>query len=154
SYRAALLARAQSRLCQLSSASYADLFEAVLGANEGAFAEPPAPCLTHDDLNPNNIVLSRKHVGGWRIAGILDFEAAWSGGAEPDLARLDFWHGMTSNRFWRAYQELAPISDSFVRRKQLLQFLWCLEYARRTPEHLGITASLCADLGIAPVTFE
>jgi aminoglycoside phosphotransferase (APT) family kinase protein len=152
SYSTALLARARRRLRRLSSESYVELFESVIEANADAFADPPTACLTHDDLNHTNIVLVQDR-RGWGISGILDFEAAWSGSAEPDLARLDFWRGMTDEGFWQAYRDVRPVPKGFDRRRHLLRFLWCLEFARATPDHLRDTAAVCAALGIEPVVF-
>jgi aminoglycoside phosphotransferase (APT) family kinase protein len=151
-YRAALVARARRRLPLLSKPAYADLFEAVLEAYEDWFARPPAPCLTHDDLNHTNLIL-RQDADGWGLSGIVDFEAAWSGGPEPDLARLDFWRGMTDPNFWHAYRAARSVPEGWEQRRHLLRLLWCLEYAQATAEHLHDTAQVCAELGIAPIVF-
>ena len=152
SYVPALLARARRRLQLLSSEAYADLFEATVDANAGLFDDPPAPCLSHDDLNNTNIVL--RHDGGsWHLAAIIDFEAAWVGSCEPDLARLEFWRGMMDESFWQSYGAVMPVTDGFWRRRNIQRLLWCLEFARPTTSHLTDTATVCAALGIAPVTF-
>jgi aminoglycoside phosphotransferase (APT) family kinase protein len=152
SYVSALLARARRRLQLLSSEAYADLFEAIVEANASLFDDPPAPCLSHDDLNPTNLVLLQDG-DSWHLAAIIDFEAAWVGSCEPDLARLEFWRGMIDDSFWQAYGAVMPVTDGFWRRRNIQRLLWCLEFARPTTSHLTDTATVCAALGIAPVVF-
>jgi Ser/Thr protein kinase RdoA (MazF antagonist) len=51
-----------------------------------------------DDLHGHNI-LFQYDLGKWRLATILDFDKAWAGHAESDLARLEIWKGMASEAF-------------------------------------------------------
>jgi aminoglycoside phosphotransferase (APT) family kinase protein len=153
SYITALIARARRRLPLLSSPAYAELFQSAVEANARLFSDPPTPCLSHDDLNHTNIIL-RSDGDSWRLAGIIDFEAAWAGSCEPDLARLEFWRGMVDASFWQSYHDVLPVTDGFWRRRHIQRLLWCLEFARPTPGHLADTAQVCAALGIAPVIFR
>jgi fructosamine-3-kinase len=103
--------------------------------------------LCHEDLHGHNILFARK-AGEWRLAAILDFEKVWAGHVETDLARLELWRGMTSPAFWLAYQLFQPFVDGYVNRRSIYQLLWCLEYARHTPEHLADTRKICLELGV------
>ena len=85
---------------------------------------------------------------------LIDFESAWAGCAESDLARLELWRGMMGEGFWEAYRAHVPLSDSYPERRPIYQLLWCLEYARSTVQHLRDTASVCQALRLAPVTFS
>jgi fructosamine-3-kinase len=87
----------------------------------------------------------------WCLAAILDFEKAWAGHHETDLARMAFWTGMTSASYWCAYERIRAIEPLYRQRCPVYQLLWCLEYARPTPAHLCDTQRLCEDLGIAPI---
>jgi len=84
---------------------------------------------------------------------VIDFDSAWAGCSESDLARLEFWRGMTGEGFWEAYQDYVPVSVSYPERRPIYQLLWCLEYARPTAQHITDTERVCTALGIAPVTF-
>ena len=128
------------------------LFSSVLHAREAAFAHAPGPVLCHEDLNPHNILL-RHEAGTWQVTAILDFDSAWAGSAESDLARLELWRGLTGEGFRSAYKAVTPIAPGYEERRPVYQLLWCLEYADPSPEHVADTAGVCAELGIPPVTF-
>jgi hygromycin-B 7''-O-kinase len=147
-YPDVLLARAQARI---KSAAHARLLADVLNDRRELFATITQPCLTHDDLHQHNILFTPEG-SGWRLAGILDFDSAYAGHHESDLARLDLWRGMTSPRFWRAYLAVHDLDPGYDERRPVHQLLWCLEYAEPTPEHLADTARVCRELGIPPVT--
>jgi Ser/Thr protein kinase RdoA (MazF antagonist) len=147
-YIDALLARARIRI---KSEANAHLFAGVLNDRRGLFSGVTEACLCHDDLHQHNILLTP--VGtGWRLAAVLDFDSAWAGHHESDLARLDLWRGMTSPRFWAAYRAAHAVDPGYPGRRPIHQLLWCLEYAEPTPEHLADTARVCRELGIPPVT--
>ena len=135
--------------------AHADLFAAVLEAHASDFASITEPRLTHEDLNPSNLLLVPGEDGNddWRIAAILDFESAWAGCPESDIARLELWRDMMGEGFYEGYTAQQPISDGYQARRAVYQLLWCLEYARPTPEHHADTARVCAALGIPPVIF-
>jgi fructosamine-3-kinase len=109
--------------------------------------------LCHEDLNPHNLLVEdgEDHAP---VVAMIDFDSAWAGCAESDLARLELWRGMIGDGFWEAYRATAPLSPSYPDRRPLYQLLWCLEYARSTPQHHADTARVCAELGIAPITFD
>ena len=150
-YHAALAARAQWRI---ADPRHAATFLAVLAEHADAFATTGAACLAHEDLNPTNILVDRdESTGRWRLTGLLDFDSAWAGNAESDLARLALWEGMAGEEFWSAYGPTRPpIPDEHTRRL-ILQLLWCLEYAQPTARHRADTRRICTALGIAPITF-
>lgn len=123
-----------------------DAFLEVLQQRSKWFEDPQTAGLCHEDLHHANILFS-KQAGEWRLATILDFDKAWAGPAESDLARLEIWRGMTSPDFWAAYRALRTLDDGYLQRRPLYQLLWCLEYANPTPEHLEDTRLVCQELG-------
>ncbi len=106
-----------------------------------------APTLSHDDLHHANVVF-RAERGTWRLAGLLDWDKAWAGPAEFDLARMAFWDDMTGPGFWEVYRAAVPASDGEAERVLVHQLLWCLEYPADTPRHRADTAALCRRLGV------
>jgi Ser/Thr protein kinase RdoA (MazF antagonist) len=122
------------------------LFLEALAARADLFRGLGPPCLCHEDLHGANLLFQPQE-GRWRLAGILDFDKAWAGFHESDLARMAFWTGMTGASFWTAYEAEAPLAPDFEDRKALYQLLWCLEVAWDTPKHRADTASLCGVLG-------
>lgn len=127
-----------------------DLFLETLEQRAKLFADVGDASLCHEDLHRYNI-LFQQHQGRWRLATILDFDKAWAGHHESDLARLEFWRGMTSKEFWSAYSAIHPLDPLYQQRRLVYQFLWCLEFAKPSAEHLADTRRLCEELGIEPV---
>lgn len=123
------------------------LFLALLDERAHLFSDVRQASLCHEDLHRHNILFQR-HEGRWRLATLLDFDKAWAGHHETDLARLELWKGMTSESFWQAYEALCPVESSYRGRRPIYQLLWCLEYARPTAEHLADTQRLCVELGL------
>lgn len=144
-FLSALAERAQSFI---KSARLRVLFLSVLGQHENLFQDIHTPNLCHEDLHQHNILFHDQQ-GKWRLATILDFDKAWAGHRETDLARMAFWRGMTSREFWQAYEAICPIEPLFAQRRLIYQLLWCFEYARSTSEHLADTQRLCAALGLS-----
>ncbi|OGN92736.1 MAG: hypothetical protein A2Z71_06875 [Chloroflexi bacterium RBG_13_50_21] len=131
-----------------------DLFFAMLDKTEHLFMDILQARLCHEDLHGYNILFQYQH-GQWHLATILDFDKAWAGHYEIDLARMEFWKGMTSKAFWGAYEEIFPREPIVEQRQLIYQLLWCFEFAKNTPEHLRDTHNLCAELGIpCPDRFE
>lgn len=124
-----------------------DQFLALLDARADAFAGVDGPGLCHEDLHKHNVLFERR-VGTWRIATILDFDKAWAGCPETDLARLELWNNIGSDAFWVGYRDVRPVSESYASRREILQYFWCLEVAWTTPAHLADTRRLCAALGL------
>lgn len=64
------------------------------------------PCLLHNDAHAWN-ALVKKTPDGWRCSGWLDWEYAWVGDPDWDLARTDTWRikdiGPTPEAFWHGY---------------------------------------------------
>jgi aminoglycoside phosphotransferase (APT) family kinase protein len=148
----ALEARARRRI---ANPTHADLFATVLQAHASDFADLTEPRLTHEDLNPYNLLLvpGDEPDDDWRLAAVLDFGSAWAGGRESDIARLELWRDMMGDGFTEGYTASLPIADDYPKRRPIYQLLWCLEYARPTARHHADTARVCAALDIPPVTF-
>lgn len=143
---AALAARAR----RILAPHLAGLFIEALQERAGLFRGALRPGLCHEDLHHHNILFEQR-AGQWRLATILDFDKAWAGPPETDLARLELWTGMTGPGFWPAYRAVRPVDDGYAARRPLYQLLWCLEYALDTPRHLADTARVCAELSLAPL---
>ena len=109
--------------------------------------------MCHEDLHQHNILFERRE-NGWRLATILDFDKAWAGHGESDLARLALWRGMSHEALWKAYQALHAREAGWEERRLIYQLLWCLEFARETPEHLADTRRLSQQLGVPFERFE
>src|SRR5262249_39362179 len=122
----------------------------VLASRREFFEQVTQAVLCHDDLHHYN-VLVRHDRGSWKLAGILDFDKAWSGHAETDLARLDFWDDMMGDGFRQGYAMPPVYEASYERRRPIYQLLWCLEYAVETPRHLADLRRVCQELDIAPI---
>jgi fructosamine-3-kinase len=148
-YIEAFARRARRRI---ANPNHANLFVALLQQRAALFSDVPAGVLAHEDLNPTNLLLLDEG-GAWRLSSILDFDSAWAGTAESDLARLELWRGMTGEGFHQAYEAIAPIAAGYRHRRALCQLLWCLEFASPTAQHHADTARVCAELGIARITF-
>lgn len=150
-FRDALAARAERRIADRRHlATFLDL----LAAYADAFAGVIGGTLTHDDLNPTNLLVARDEATGhWQLSGILDFDSAWAANGESDLARLALWEGMTGPTFWASYSQNGSLTEQRHLRRLLLQLLWCLEYAQPTARHHADTRRICTALGIAPITF-
>ncbi len=129
-----------------------DLILSVLHENSSLFTDVRNASLCHEDLHGHNILFHFEE-GQWRLATILDFDKAWAGHAESDLARLELWRGMMGGEFWEAYAKLHPLDGLYQRRRPIYQLLWCLEYARPTAEHLADTNDVCAELGLACIEY-
>ena len=106
------------------------------------------PTLCHEDLHGHNVLVTQ--LGGrWRLAAILDFEKAWAGHREIDLARMEFWDGMTGPGFWAEYEQAHPTDDGYPARRPVYQFLWCLEFGAATARHLADTRRLARIVGVS-----
>ena len=140
----ALIQRANSFI---SSSRSRSLFFSVLDRDRQLFEGVHRASLCHEDLHRHNI-LFQPDQEGWKLKTILDFDKAWAGHSESDLARLSLWRGMTSPEFWTAYQKICPIDDGFQQRQFIYQLLWCLEFARMTPDHLADTRQICQQLAV------
>jgi len=105
------------------------------------FVTDPRSTLTHDDLHRDNL-LFRAGSDGWHLVAVLDWDKAWAGPAESDLARMTFWDDMTDSAFCSVYRASVPAEDGWVVRAKIYQLLWCLEYEATTTRHLTDTARL------------
>jgi aminoglycoside phosphotransferase (APT) family kinase protein len=127
----------------------ASRFSDVLEQNAELWSRPIQPAITHDDLHGFNILFHPERLT--EVSGILDFDKAWSGPAESDLARMELWRGMSGPSFMAAYHERIPELPGYQERRPFYQLLWCLEFAQNTPDHLKTTGSLLARLGLPPL---
>jgi aminoglycoside phosphotransferase (APT) family kinase protein len=117
----------------------------VLAGHAGLFASQPDATLTHDDLHHAN-VLFRRDASRWRLAAMLDWDKAWAGPPESDVARMAFWDDMTDPSFWSVYRAGRAQQDGWEERARIYQLLWCLEYDVTTRRHRRDTADLLARL--------
>lgn len=126
-----------------------ELAEALLDRTAPLLAGSPPATLCHDDLHHHNLVFGPAG-GGWRLRAVLDWDKAWAGPAEADLARLAFWDDMTGPGFWPVYRAAVPARDGEDERLPVHQLLWCLEHPARTARHRADTAALCRRFGLRP----
>jgi aminoglycoside phosphotransferase (APT) family kinase protein len=143
-YLAALRAHAEG--C-IKDPALRDLFYFALEKRRHLFVDVEHPSLCHEDLHQHNLLFAARQ-GRWRLATILDFDKAWAGHHESDLARLDLWTGMTSREFWEAYEAVCSVEPLYRERRPIYQLLWCLECPWPTPEHLADTRRVCEELGL------
>jgi fructosamine-3-kinase len=146
-YLSALTKRAHQRI---ANPRLAALFLHVVDDHVDLFSDIRKATLCHEDLHGHNLLFHQTQ-GRWQLATILDFDKAWAGHQESDLARLDLWTGMVGEGFWPAYQAICPVADGYVQRRPIYQLFWCLEYADPSPKHVADTQRICAQLGIAPL---
>ena len=140
----ALRTRARLRITDPGAGA---LFERLLVRDADYFANPQPATLSHDDLHHDNVIF-RAEEGGWRLAAVLDWDKAWAGPPESDLARMSLWDDMTGPGFWAVYPDPFLRDSAASHRALIHQLLWCLEYPYRTPRHLADTARLVDLLGI------
>jgi aminoglycoside phosphotransferase (APT) family kinase protein len=119
----------------------------LLAREAPLFAGVTGPALCHDDLHHGN-VLFRPAGDGWQLAALLDWDKAWAGPGESDVARMAFWDDMTGPAFWAAYRRAVPVADGEAERRPIHQLLWCLEYADGSARHAADTAALRRRLGL------
>ena len=148
-YLPALAERVRRRV---ANQRHAELFLSLMRERAVLFADVAEAHLTHEDLNPNNLLFQNTN-GQWTLSGILDFESAWAGCCESDLARLELWRGMTGDGYWDGYCSVRQVPPAYLMRRSLYQLLWCLEYAANTQRHLADTRAVCASLGIPAEPF-
>jgi aminoglycoside phosphotransferase (APT) family kinase protein len=126
------------------------LFAQILDERAALFTDVGKACLSHEDLHKFNIIFQQKNKR-WQLANILDFDSAWAGCNESDLARLELWNGKMGATFMRRYGAIHPVAKAYKARRPVYQLLWCLEYASETPKHLADTRRVCDELGVPPI---
>lgn len=150
-YVTALSERARRRI---PNRAYGERYMALLRERSYLFADVSEPRLTHEDLNPNNMLFQRNYENNrWELSGILDYDSAWAGCHESDLARLELWRGMTDDGFWEGYKSILGVPPAYPHRRLLYQLLWCLEYNSSAPQHAADTRRICLALDVPPETF-
>lgn len=142
-YATALIARASQTI---RSKHLSTLFLAFLETKRELFSNVHRACLCHEDLHGYNIIFQQVQ-SHWQLATILDFDKAWAGHQEIDLARMELWDGMTQADFWLDYKALRSVDELYLQRRPIYQLLWCLEYAVQSSGHLVDTQKLCKELG-------
>lgn len=130
---------------RIRDGSNRELAQQVLQQHWELFRTDPRPRLTHDDLHHANL-LFRQAGDGWHLVAVLDWDKAWAGSAECDLARMAFWDDMTDGTFWSVYRASVQPDDGWAARATIYQLLWCLEYEATTARHRADTAALLAAL--------
>lgn len=138
---------------RIRNPQHAQIFAGLVQERAHLFADVPQPALCHEDLNPRNLLFEHAQ-GRWHLSAVLDFDSAWAGNGESDLARSELWEGMIGAGWWEAYTARHTVAAGYHTRRAMYQLLWCLEYAAATPQHLADTRRVCAELGIAPITFS
>jgi aminoglycoside phosphotransferase (APT) family kinase protein len=136
---------------RLGTDRYRECMLKVLDAHADAFATAPGPTLCHEDLNPNNLLFETVDSRPV-LSGVLDFETAWAGLGESDLARLELWRFTGGPALRAGYAERVSLGADYLRRRPVLQLLWCLEYAESgvSPRHQADTERVCQELGVPP----
>jgi aminoglycoside phosphotransferase (APT) family kinase protein len=140
----ALRRRAELRVADLNRRT---TFLDVLDRKSSLFADQARSTLCHDDLQHTNLIF-RPERGRWQLAAVLDWDKAWAGPPESDIARMSFWDDMTGAGFWEVYEAVAQPAEGHSERALVYQLLWCLEYPVTTPRHVADTASVYRRLGI------
>lgn len=131
----------------VKNSRYQDMLLDLIQGHNDLFATVNLARLCHEDLHRHNILFRRDN-GRWQLATILDFDKAWAGHYEIDLAKLELWTGMIGDGFWEAYKRLMMADDGYAQRRPIYQLLWCFEYAANTPQHLADTRHLCELLNL------
>ena len=152
---ATLAAALQERLRRrIRNPTSVELFEEVLRRHADSLTSEARPVLTHEDLNPTNVLFELRH-GEPVLSGVLDFESAWSGTGESDLARLELWRVTRGAAVRDGYTELAALPAAYAQRRPVLQLLWCLEYSERrtSTAHQADINAVCAELGVPAPRF-
>ena len=141
-----LSSRVQRRV---ADSSRSERLQAILRGHAQLFQDVGLPGLTHEDLNPNNILFQCGEDGRWILSGLLDFESAWAGCPESDLARLEFWRGMMGDGFWQGYTSARPAPPAgYAQRRLLYQLVWCVESGHQSLRHVEDTRWVCERLGV------
>jgi fructosamine-3-kinase len=131
----------------LKDPRHTDMLLDLIHQHADVFASVNVARLCHEDLHHHNILFRRDN-GRWQLATILDFDKAWAGHHEIDLAKLELWTGMVGDGFWNAYNQVMVVDDFYIQRRPIYQLLWCLEYAANTAQHLADTRALCEQFGL------
>jgi aminoglycoside phosphotransferase (APT) family kinase protein len=134
---AALHRRAELRI---TDPERRELFQRVLAREAALFPDVEGAVLVHDDLHSANLLVTDHPEP--LLTGVLDWDKAWAGPADGDLARTAFWDGLPD------LEADLPVRPE--RRLLVQQLLWCLEREDDTPRHTADTAGLCRRLGVPP----
>lgn len=141
----ALELRAASAIADQERAS---AFVDLLRREQALFSDSSgAATLCHDDLHHRNVLFD----GAGEdvvLTAVLDWDKAWSGSQESDLARMALWDDMTGAGFWSTLRRRREPAHGEQERRPIYQLLWCLEYDVATPRHRRETERLARRLGV------
>lgn len=124
-----------------------DAYVGLLHRESSLFSTDIKASLCHDDLHHQNLIFERGSSSGGIVA-VLDWDKAWAGHHESDLARMALWDDMTHPALWSAYRDAYPLAEGEEERRPIYQLLWCLEYDVTTRRHQADTARLARQVGI------
>jgi aminoglycoside phosphotransferase (APT) family kinase protein len=115
-----------------------------------------AECLVHGDLGGRNILVAPAEDGGWRVCGLIDWEAAFSGSALWDVGSLFRYSKRYSEtfrqRFERSYCDAGgALPEDWFRTARLLDSTRLVEIFNEERE-LPVVFAECRELLEAVVT--
>ncbi|MEP6665678.1 MAG: aminoglycoside phosphotransferase family protein [Nocardioidaceae bacterium] len=122
-------------------------FMALLRREIQLFSPAGPASLCHDDLHHRNIIFDGSGDDA-RLRAVLDWDKAWSGPHESDIARMALWDDMTEPSFWSSYRQRCPPTEGEAHRRLIYQLLWCLEYDVATSRHRSDTERLANRLDV------
>jgi len=132
-------------------AALADALWQRLEAGAGRLgARDCAACLVHGDLGGRNILVAPAGDGAWRVSGLIDWEAAFSGAALWDVGRVFRYARRYSEtfreRFERAYREAGgDLPEDWWRTARLLDATRLVEILNEERE-LSVVFAECREL--------
>jgi aminoglycoside phosphotransferase (APT) family kinase protein len=98
---------------RLGNALADELRRLLVRASVHLVAFEKTSCLVHGDLSGRNILVAPGDDGDWRVSGLLDWEAAFSGSTLWDLGSLFRYSSRYTEefrgRFERGYQEAGGV---------------------------------------------
>jgi aminoglycoside phosphotransferase (APT) family kinase protein len=146
---APLLAQARSQLCEgrarlRMGAPLADAVAAALDGEAERLAWGP-PCLSHGDIGGRNVIVRRAEGDRWRIAGVIDWEAAWIASPLADLGQLFRDAGRHDAAFLaefeRGYREAGGVlPDGWLYTARLLDAMTVVDLLDEARELPGVFA--------------
>jgi hypothetical protein len=74
---------------------------------------------------------------------VIDWDKAWAGPPESDVARMAFWDDMTGDDFWDSYNAEVPPAEGRAERALIYQLL-CASSIRSARHATGPIRPPCA----------
>jgi len=139
-YRQLVDGRARRRL----GAPLADAIRRAMEAAEPQLAWGTV-CLVHGDLGGRNVLVQHQAPGGWRITGVIDWEATSTGSPLLDLGSLfryaSRFDASFRAAFERGYREAdGTLPDGWLLTARLLDATWLVDTLDDPRELLGVHA--------------